>query len=396
MAGSIFDMMGQAAPAAASLQNSWLQYLLGLDTNALNRTLGQGKLDLDKLLGQGQLDLGQGRLDLDKLLGTGKLDLGNRNADISERLGEGNLNLQQQLGLGKLNLDSALGYAGLGTQKDIANIGAKAQNIGDLLDLQGVMEQAGASRYGSDNSLAAALQASLSSERNAMTGANAQRDVANINNALGYTQESNKSNRFNSVAGLLTGVLNGVLPGLGFNVSLPNVATPVGQSQAAGSAEPDQKLLEQIADLKNQVGGMQQLEAYKQAEATGFGKPPPMVGGRGVGAAVDSGFFDPKRKMQQSTPVAQLQQPVQQPAMNPVMTAILGQMGQSGQSSLGPAPQFQSEPILTPKPVPVEQPKYLEDPTTVGDKTYYQKPKTGWIPPRLGGNRTTPVAFQAR
>ena len=119
-------------------QNNLLSQLLGqgqLNLDAIlgggNLQLGQGQLDLDTLLGQGQLGLGQGRLDLDTLLGLGDLGLGQGRLDLDTLLGEGNLDLGQ----GQLDLQRLLGEGGLDLERLLGMEGLDIQRLGLENDL---------------------------------------------------------------------------------------------------------------------------------------------------------------------------------------------------------------------------------------------------------------------
>ncbi len=315
----------------------WLQYLLGLDTNQLNRDLGFGRLGLDEKLGMGELDLGGRKLGIDEELGRGNLDYLNKGVDVQERLGEGNINKDMALGFGKLGVDQQLGQGRLGTDQYLGQLQAGSANFGNVLDLLGVMENAGASRYGADRGLEGVQERGLADQLVEMLRGESSRDVAGIQNQPALLAEENKMNRFGSVSPLI-GMLGSIL-GQQFGVPVPEFNAPAPLSQQTTNQPPPPPLtredafrLAQEADQKFQRQ-RQPVPMQPAPNAPRKGGPPTPHGGLGM------------------PPIRNTQLPEQNP-----MLAMLGQMGSMPPAPQMPAMQFPQMPqVVPPKPAPQQE-----------------------------------------
>ncbi len=300
----------------------WLRYLQGELENQTTRDLGFGKLDLDKLLGQGQLDLGGRELDFTNQLGNRGLDIRGQELGVSQRLGEGNINKDLALGFGGIGKDFALGQGEQATNQYLGQLQAGSSNLGSILDLFGVMENAGASRYGADQGLQGIRDRGLADQFIQQMRGESDMGVANIQNQPAIFAEQNKASRFGSVANFMLPVIGQVL-GQQFGIPIPDF-------QQFSSPQSPPTTLAQAPQVP------QQVPQNNQAANPGL-------------ALREN---DMARRAQQAPPAAAPQAP---PRQNPLM-GLINQMGAMPQAPQAPQmPQFNMPQVMPPRPAPQQE-----------------------------------------
>lgn len=337
--------MAQGYGPAASIENTRMTTALQRELGLLAHKLGLDQLEVEKMLGLRSADTADKRADTELTLGQGQLDLGKSKLEADTRLGEGRLNLDQQLGLGKLNLDSSLGFGELGNQRYLGELGANTQNMGNILDLMGTMDQSSASRYGSDQTLQGVLQRALADQNIQRMRGETDLGVANIANQPALMAEQNKQGRFGTMTDFIFPMLSGVLGGLGFTI-------PEQQARTPQVAAPDNSLIAERNQLRQQLETLQN-ELNTQNKRRAMGLDPESGGTLRV---------DPRNSANQPTPIAQKPaqpQPAQPAPFNPA--ALLGMLGQMPQP-----PQMQPPPVFSPAPVMPAVPPPPAQPTPTG------------------------------
>lgn len=98
MRGQDVQNLASARSAGASRFATQKQFETATADRALRELLGMSELDLRRMLGQGQLDLGGRELDIRDQLGNRGLNIDQQRADTADFLGRGDLGLRELLG----------------------------------------------------------------------------------------------------------------------------------------------------------------------------------------------------------------------------------------------------------------------------------------------------------
>jgi hypothetical protein len=182
------DLESTRIKAEVEDRGNILSYLLGMDKNAIEKLLGEGRLNLDAA-----------KAEIER-------QLGNRGLDIQQAKQAA----EQLLGEGRLRLDEKIALEGFGLQREVENIRAATQQYGQELDANsrnyasqlgflGQQGQTDAAKLASQNALQGVLAQVAGGTQNAQIAALAQLLSTEMGIKPAMLAEEGKSNRFGKV-----------------------------------------------------------------------------------------------------------------------------------------------------------------------------------------------------